>query len=79
MSAVPESVVSTVKDRLPFGSGAQGFFFEDKSWAQREYRAAMEAMYLQLGVSLINQLCWTVACGYAETQAKQALGNSSIL
>ena len=56
MSAVPESVVSTVKDRLPFRAGAQGFFFEDQCWDQREYRAAMEAMCLQLGVSLINQL-----------------------
>ena len=49
-------MINTVKDRLPFGSGGQGFFFEDKSWAQREYRAAMEALYLQFGVSLINQL-----------------------
>ena len=43
MSVVLESVVGTVKERLPFRLGAQGSFFEARPWAQRECHAAMEA------------------------------------
>ena len=60
MSVVPEGVTGTVKERLHHGLGAQGLFFETKDWDHKARHAAMEAIYLQFGISLTNNLYRTV-------------------